>query len=181
MFLKHKWWRLCIIWSRVQVEPNSTQTQTQVESNSTRWWPITSYYHDFTVRLMPNEAFGRLNVKTAPFYLAFRNLSSIDSNHKKIRVCVFQNKSGQVNKYRDEKHKIFYRNCHSLNLPNVEIQQKTESYFLLRCFFKCKMSKKSTIQLSVWNWEFDFPLLIPCCFFVAQMSSTIMRSIWTKY
>ena len=55
---------------------------------------------------MPNEAFGRLNVKTAPFYLAFRNLSSIDSNHKKIRVCVFQNKSGQVDKYRDEKHKM---------------------------------------------------------------------------
>ena len=81
---------------------------------------------------MPNEAFGRLNVKTAPFYLAFRNLSSIDSNHKKIRVCVFQNKSGQVDKYRDEKHKIqklFYRNCHSLNLANVEIQQKTELFF----------------------------------------------------
>ena len=132
---------------------------------------------------MPNETFGRLNVKTAPFYLAFRNLSSIDSNHKKIRVCVFQNKFGQVDEYRDEKHKIVLQKLPLFKSCKCGNSAENRVIFLTR-FFKRKIIKKSTIPLLVWTVKYRVQfshLLIPYCFFVAQMSNTIMRSIWTKY
>ena len=129
---------------------------------------------------MPNEAFGRLNVKTAPFYLAFRNLSSIDSNHKKIRICVFQDKSGQrLDKYRRRK---------KTEIPTLLFLQmwKFNRNWRIILFWGV-FSRAKWVKNPQFNFQCEIessisPLLIPCCFFVGQMSCTIMRSIWwTKY
>ena len=110
---------------------------------------------------MPNEAFGRLNVKTAPFYLAFRNLSSIDSNHKKIRVCVFQNKSGQVDKYRDEKHKIVLqkKSCSKIFLQaTYRMQESHDTWKLVsKTCLPVLASPLSYIWAGLWMSLLSFP------------------------